>query len=439
MGLFDRAKKMMQGPAAMGPSRAQSYRVACPEGHVLHGHRTEGYQALRCPECNEGIFVLPRSPLPEPATPKSGAPARRRVEPVMGDELMLAEPPSPTEVARARADHAATRPKPAPPAPSPADAEPEAEVEWVDEAEDEVGEGPDVAERQAAPAAPAPTRPRPKKAGPAAPRKPRPKAPEPEPVPAGMIRVEEPAGFAEWARRNKNPLIFAAVVLVVGMTVAWRVRQRRIEDLPKVVEIGRVEGLAKLDDGDVSGAKQLLARAAAAVKDLGGEIEGAEEIVRGAREAALLADCKGESLGAIVEEATKYNPPDAWPAHFDALYKGRSTIIMGEVLALPDPDKPGSAYVVDQPIHFGNGPIPAGGGRLDLSGFRLLEQARPNLKDVVTFGARLKAVRFDPGKSEWVVELEPDSGAFITHARALAHWGGWDEDARAADEKEVGP
>lgn len=430
MGLLDRAKRMMQGGPAAATSRVQSYRVACPEGHVLHGHRTEGYQALRCPECNAGIFVLPRSPLPEPVAPKSAAPARRRAEPAMADDLVLADPPSPAEIARARAEHAASR-GPAPV--EPPVAEPDAEIEWVDEVE----EYPGATGGQGTRATPEATRPKPKKAGPAGPKKPWPKAPEP--IPTGMIAVEEPSGFVEWAKRNKNGLIFAAVVLVVAMTVAWRVRQRRLEDLPRVVEAGRVEGLAKLDEGDFAAAKQLLARAASAVKDLGGEIEGADDVVRGAREAALLADFKGESLGALVEEAAKYNPPDAWPAHFDAIYKGRSTVLMGEVLAVSDSDKADSTYVVDQPIYYGNGPVPAGSGRLDLAGFQLLEQARPNVGDIVTFGARLEAIRFDTGKGEWVVKLVPDSGAFITHAKALGRLPGWDADALAAEAKEVGP
>lgn len=435
MGLFDRAKRVLQGGPAPGAARVQAYRVACPEGHVLHGHRTEGYQALRCPECNAGIFVLPRSPLPEPVAPKSGAAPRRRAPAAVVEELVLDEPPSPAEIARARAEHASARGRAAvapEPVPVPADAEPEAVIEWVDEEETTPPGG------QADVDLPAEVRPRPKGAG-AKKHAPRPPEPKPEPVPAGMIAVEGPSGFVEWAKRNKNALIAVGVVLVLGLTVAWRVRQGRLEDLPRVVEAGRVDGLAKLDEGDFAAAKQLLARAASAVNELGGQIEGAEEILRGAREAALLADFTGESLAALVEEAAKYNPPDAWAPHFDAVYKGRSTVLMGEVLAAPDPNVPGSGYVVDQPILYGNGPVPAGRGRLDLAGFRLLEEARPNVGDVVTFGARLKAVRFDTARSEWVVELEPDSGAFITHARALSHLPGWDTDALAAEAKEVGP
>ncbi|HEU5115773.1 MAG TPA: hypothetical protein VFT74_03780, partial [Isosphaeraceae bacterium] len=74
MDLLGRARKMLKGIGPGDSARPQYYSVTCPQGHSLRGLRTEGYQALRCPTCGEGIFVLPRSPLPEPAAP----PARTR-------------------------------------------------------------------------------------------------------------------------------------------------------------------------------------------------------------------------------------------------------------------------------------------------------------------------------------------------------------------------
>jgi hypothetical protein len=248
-----------------------------------------------------------------------------------------------------------------------------------------------------------------------------------------MIAIEERPGLAEWARGHKNALIFVAVAAVVAGTVTLRLRQRRIENLPQVVEIGRIKGLEALDAGDFSTAKQVLAEAAKAVETLGGDVEGAEAILQGAREAALLADFKGGGLGELVEEAAKYNPPDAWPAQFDAIYKGRSEIFMAEVMDVPDPANPDSAYAIDWPIYYGPGPRPEGTGRLDLKGFKLLEQARPKRGDVVTFGARLESIRFDALKGTWVVRLDPDSGVFMTHAQAMSHLPGWEKDAEAAE------
>src|SRR5438309_8062033 len=101
---------MLKGFGPTEPARPQYYNVACAAGHRLHGQRTEGYQALRCPECGEGIFVLPRSPLPEPPAP----PTARTRSPVSGRSSAIDDAPI------ALTD---------PPAPM---GEPEAEVEWLD-------------------------------------------------------------------------------------------------------------------------------------------------------------------------------------------------------------------------------------------------------------------------------------------------------------------
>src|SRR4051812_39350344 len=78
LGILGRARKMVGGLAGTPPRIPQLYQVACVAGHRLRGERTEGYQALRCPTFGEGIFVLPRSPLPEPPAPAS--PSRPRIE-----------------------------------------------------------------------------------------------------------------------------------------------------------------------------------------------------------------------------------------------------------------------------------------------------------------------------------------------------------------------
>jgi DNA-directed RNA polymerase subunit RPC12/RpoP len=74
-----RAKKFLQDLSTEQDQRVQYFNVACPSGHRIRGERTEGYQALRCPVCGDGIFVLPRSPLPEPVAPPSAAPDRHPI------------------------------------------------------------------------------------------------------------------------------------------------------------------------------------------------------------------------------------------------------------------------------------------------------------------------------------------------------------------------
>jgi len=71
-----RAKKFLQDLASEPPAKVQSFSVTCASGHRVRGERTEGYQALRCPACGEGVFVLPRSPLPEPVAPARAAEPR---------------------------------------------------------------------------------------------------------------------------------------------------------------------------------------------------------------------------------------------------------------------------------------------------------------------------------------------------------------------------
>jgi hypothetical protein len=397
LGLLDRAKLMLQGRPAAATSRSQYYRVACVEGHVLHGQRTEGYQALRCPVCNEGIFVLPRSPLPEPVVPASAKAARPR-QPAAGpgDDLILADPPSPAEIAEARA----AQPRPRTQVQPQAETEPEAEIEWVDEVE---ATG---TETSPAPPPPKPKAARPKKA----------------PAAAAPVEVVERPSLKEWALKRKNPLIFAAVALVVVATVGIRFRQRWLEELPRVAEVGRTEGLAKLDVGEFTIAKTLLAEAARAVNALGGQVEGADEIRQGAIEAALLADRCSEPLRDVLERAETHNPPDSWPSYFDAIYKGRSVIFQATVTSVPDPARPDSRYDLDYRVYFGNGSTPRGKARLDLTGFRLIESARPSVGDVITFGARLASLRvdrIDAATGERLIELMPDSGSFITRPRVV--------------------
>ncbi|HKI18999.1 MAG TPA: hypothetical protein VKA15_14020, partial [Isosphaeraceae bacterium] len=69
MKFLSRARKFLQGFAAEPAAKVQYFNVVCAAGHRVRGERTEGYQALRCPACGDGVFVLPRSPLPEPVAP----------------------------------------------------------------------------------------------------------------------------------------------------------------------------------------------------------------------------------------------------------------------------------------------------------------------------------------------------------------------------------
>lgn len=250
-----------------------------------------------------------------------------------------------------------------------------------------------------------------------------------------MIEVDDRASPAGWVARHRIPLVLFAVVGLVGLTVGLRWRKARLEDLPKVAEIGRIQGLARLDEGEFHVAKKLLGDASAAVDSLGGLYEGADAIRQGAREAAIFADLVREPLNVLVEMAAKYQPADAWPARFDALYRGQSILVDAQVIEAPDPARPASAYDVDHRIYFGNNATPAGKGRLDLKGFRLFEQSRPKVGDVKVFGARLATITLDVTSGYYLIALEPDSGVFITHYKALEVLG-WPSPDLPADGEE---
>jgi hypothetical protein len=62
---------------------------------------------------------------------------------------------------------------------------------------------------------------------------------------------------------------------------------------------------------------------------------------------------------------------------------------------------------------------PAKYALIDLQGFKLFEEAPPHKGDHVTFGARLASFERDESLNFWWVRLEPKSGVFITHPKAL--------------------
>jgi hypothetical protein len=392
---------MMQGWSAPLPSRSQSYSVACSEGHRLQGQRTEGYQALRCPTCGEGIFVLPRSPLPEPPTPATLARSRvaQAVEAFPEDEPhALSDPPTHSN------------------SPEMTDLEvPEAEIDWVDEAIPEVEPKKEVKPSTLA----AKPRPKPTPTG-SKPARPATAArPEPAPTPARpTILVETSPTLIEWASAHRNALLVVGVLVLVIGAIGMRLRRQRLEELPQIAETGRIEGFKKLDAGEFLVAKKLLREAADAVDGLGGQYEGADAIRQGALEAAIFADLAPAGIEEILEEAQAIDP-DKWPAKFASMYKGRSVILDPAISEVPDSAKPGSSYKVNYPLYYGRGPRPEGRGRIDLTGFRLFELAQPKVDEQKPFGARYASIEFDMTTKEWVVTFEPDSGVFITHPRAL--------------------
>jgi hypothetical protein len=137
-----------------------------------------------------------------------------------------------------------------------------------------------------------------------------------------------------------------------------------------------------------------------------------------------------ETLEDLLAEAGRMNPDD-WAYRFKSLYSGRSIIIDTWITAEPD-SSAGSGYDIlyrilppGQPSNFvdGGGSRPDRVGRIDLKGFRLFELGQLSVGNRCTFGARLVSFEFDREQAEWVIRLDPDSGVFIAHPKALAALG----------------
>lgn len=437
MNLLNRAKKFIQG-GSPPPTKPQHYNVNCPEGHRLSGARTEGYQALRCPSCGEGIFILPRSPLPEPPPPPadkhraSSRPAAAPVQPWSDDPITLSDPPPMANLGVV---------------------DEEQEIEWEDEVVQKEVEVP-VEEPLPPPQRPparAPERPGAKDSPRAKPaEKSRAAAGQGSPKPVGAARphaarpspkaaeIAIPAGsrhidWREWAQRRRRPLIFAGVGLFILLAVSYRAWQATRANQPYIAMMGRTEGLQALDEGRFDTANQLLSNAKRAVEILRDQVEGAEEIKKGAAEAEIFAKLASDSLEVMLAKASASDPAE-WAREFKTFYKGHSVIIDASITRVPDADT--KFYELDYAIlpstRAEGGPAPSI-GRIDTTGLVLLDQIKPEVGTKLLFGARISTFEFDSSREQWVIGLEPNSGVQISHLKALQALG-WPELETATSE-----
>jgi len=270
-------------------------------------------------------------------------------------------------------------------------------------------------ERRADPQKPGP-RSRPEQSG---------RASRPEAAAAGVAVAEAVAprlNLADWVHRWRNVLLFLGVSLLIVATIGVRQWRNYRQDLPRVAALGRVDGLAALDEGEFDKAYQLLSRARHAAESLGDAVEGAAQIHQGAAEAEIFVRLVPDRLESILDTAGRADPKE-WPARFSTLYKGRSIIVDAHVIAAPTGTSatgPGSSrYEIDYQILPDGEDKPLRVARIDTTGFRLFELTQPKVGDQVTFGARLASFTYDELSHEWRVGLEPGSGVYMTHPKAL--------------------
>jgi hypothetical protein len=202
-------------------------------------------------------------------------------------------------------------------------------------------------------------------------------------------------------------------LLVVG-TVLFRSWRARWQELPRIAELGRSEGLVALDSGQFDRAQVLLSDAKRAVTALGDAYQGASAIRQGADEAAVIVNLCPETLETLLEKASR---SDDWPREFNTLYKGRTVIVDAHVTSVPDGLGNGRYELDYRILRQGEGGRPGSLGRIDVSNLKLFELIRPNPGNRITFGARLAS--FNLVGEEWLVGLEPESGVIMTHGRAL--------------------
>ena len=418
MGLFDRGRKHASASVPAGqPAEDLWFEARCPAGHELTGRRQEEFQAVRCPECGEGIFVLPTSwlPVPPAASPADLVPLGRIRDVAVADEPEPDEPETDAEPEQSPA-----RP---PIALKPAQVERKSTDMPVDDpaARYQVAPSGRVAQadfekivsrdaqRKAEPVqgtAPAATAPQPK------PAQPEPVADDEDLFSDDDFLPREPF----YKRVGRGVWIGLGVALVIGLTVFFQLRQAHRERLPRVANLGRTEGIAKLEAGQFDEAKQILGDAAAAYDEMRDNSDEARAIRQAAREAAIFADLASRPLEEILD---KVAADGAAIKEFQDLDKGRSVIIESRITKTPEQ---GGFYDVDYRVAVGTGPAPARPlGQLDLKGLKLLADLKPKVGETLFMGVRLADLKLQDGT--WWVRLEPGSGVSMNNWKALAAFG----------------
>jgi hypothetical protein len=118
---------------------------------------------------------------------------------------------------------------------------------------------------------------------------------------------------------------------------------------------------------------------------------------------------------------------EAWASDFERFYKGRAIIFDTWITAVPGPESSSRYEIAYRVFPSGEGASFRGADTaqpdrfavIDLSGFELFEMTRPSTGDRVTFGARLAFLGRDQERKRYVVRLEPKSGVYILHTKAL--------------------
>lgn len=432
MKLFDRSQQRNSRHAQAVEDLV--YEAHCPSGHLITGNRQESFQAIRCPECSEGIFVLPTSRLPVPPTAtikKMVSLSQIRQVDIVDNSAPDDDDDEPVEFEErtSRADRANIELS-----------EHRQEVDDSDLSDDPAADYPveqgrevsanelakiareDLKKKEAARQHQLEAEQERRNATNGRRKRKSQQQQVHQPDDAGESDTDadfDDDEFDEIVERKPflkrvgtKVWIGLGVVLVISLTVFFQLRQQHRERLPHVAQLGRTEGLTLLKSGKFDEAKKILGEAAAAYEEMGDRTEVAREIIQASHEAAIFADLAGHPLDEMLD---RYAAGGEGEAEFNALDKNRSIIIESRINKTPDD---GGIYDLDYRIAIGPGPDSARPpGRIDVSGLSLLKNLKPSLGDQVLIGARITGFELKDG--EWLVKLDPESGVLMTNWDAL--------------------
>ena len=455
MRFLGQAKKLLKGLATEPETKVEHFNVRCVSGHRVRGERTEGYQALRCPACGEGVFVLPRSPLPYPSPPKraEGTKSGRQFDRMVDDDPVELSDPASVSVDLGGDEHVAAdadivwddalpEPVPATPVVAPRSLlSPTGSVDLGIAGPPDVAAGAGAREKTTAPGSDARGR---RQGGPTPKQRTSSQAPGHRSR-SDAARDDHPLRGRQSAAahtgpgngqgelvleikpasryRTLNRWLLVLVPVVVIATVAWNIRQHVRQGYPLIAEKGKTEGIPALEAGEFDKAHQLLSAARSAVDALGGDVKDADDIRQAADEAAIFVNLIPVDLGELLDEAGRADTPDTWNTRFDRLYKGRWVLVSTIITAVPDGTASSKYEVAVRILPPGESTTrdgkPTFVGEFDLKGFQLFEQAGLPKDLEVTFGAKLESFKYDLDSRTWFVRFMPKSGVNILHTKAL--------------------
>lgn len=208
----------------------------------------------------------------------------------------------------------------------------------------------------------------------------------------------------------------AALAVTLG-TFLWQWEQYTQTQMSATAMRSGQQGLAALAEGDLTKAQKELSRAATLLANLKQPLQDQRTYLQAAKETELTASLPARSLQEILREATMAADPSTVLGDRSFLYEG--TLLFADSGRLA-PITVGR--IGEESIH------------LDLAGIPLFEPEFVHEGTRVLFGAKMLTLR--KGDQEWILEVAPDSAAWITHPALLKYLGLADDSIERTAERQ---